>query len=91
MKFWILSALVLALTACQSRKPFDGPLALAPEKPLRLRDGAARICPAVHDPLCITCDYGGHRFRQSFSNEGEVCIASEHIVSRQPGACDSGR
>ena len=91
MKIWILSALALALMSCQARKPFDGPLALTPEKPLSLRDCATRICPTVHDPVCITYDYGGHRYQQSFSNACEVCIAPEHIVSRQPGACGSGQ
>lgn len=90
MKFWILGALALALVSCQSRKPFDGPLALSPEKPLSLRDCAARICPAVHDPVCITYDYGGHRFRQALAMNARCALRRSILSAVSQGRATAG-
>ncbi|WP_298643574.1 alkaline protease [uncultured Cardiobacterium sp.] len=84
---WMVAALLL-LAACQrERKPFDGPWVMAPQTPLQSPGCAARRCPATHDPVCVTFDAGGRRQALTFMNACEVCIAPEHIVSMQPGAC----
>ncbi|MDO4643167.1 MAG: alkaline protease [Cardiobacteriaceae bacterium] len=89
MKYYTAIVCSLLLLACQPKKPFGGPLAIATTP--RITDSACmtRACPDVYDPVCVTYENNGRRMQQTFSNQCQVCIAAEYIVSTRHGSCDN--
>lgn len=88
MKTRLLLMTLFALTACQSPKPFDGPIAIMPPKSIGDDNCATKICPMVYSPVCVVYENNGRRMQQTFGNDCAVCIAPEFIVSRRQGSCE---